>query len=221
MATSTTRTRKKKEIDPSLPEGIQKRMRNLVQYSQEQKTKTAEEEAVETILEEDPVKIESVDTVVGSETVQVPVLSESSDIETIPITAKAVLKKEEYKIFITEVTEWFISHPDWRFKEDVDDIYGIAMEKVIQYRLLLKKKQHPRSDIEKDYNSSVYRMQAFRQNLAARRSDRISKKGSGITHQTNIAIIASELDSQKFLEMKKRVKDDIAEEDALFGVVQN
>ena len=137
--------------------------------------------------------------------------------QTLPITVKAVLGPEELKVYVSEVEAWFSSHPDWDHKEDLDDIHGIAMEKVLQFRLLLKKKNHPRSNIEKDYNSSVYRMQGFRQNLAARRADRISNKGAKVMNQTNIAIIASKIDDAKMAEMEKIVKEEEEEEKTLLG----
>ena len=152
------------EIDETKPAGIKKRMQNLVQYSNKPRKITEE-----VVLSNIPEAIEQVKAELIHENSGVPVLSELS--KTIPITVKAVLNKEELKIFLTEVEQWVDSHPDWSAKEDIEDIHGIAMEKVIQFRLLLKRKRTPRANIEKDYNSSVYRMQTFRQNLAARRAE--------------------------------------------------
>jgi hypothetical protein len=60
-------------------------------------------------------------------------------------------------------------------------------------------------------------MQGFRQNLAARRADRISNKGAKVMNQTNIAIIASKIDDAKMEEMEKIVKVEEEEEKALLG----
>jgi hypothetical protein len=198
------------EPDKTKPPGIQKRMKNLVQYSGKKK-----EECV--VLDEEEQNIEQIKTELSSgESIDVPAVPINTK-QTLPITVKAVLGPEELKVYVNEVEAWFCSHPDWDHKEDLDDIHGIAMEKVLQFRLLLKKKNHPRSNIEKDYNSSVYRMQGFRQNLAARRADRISNKGAKVMNQTNIAIIASKIDDAKMEEMEKIVKVEEEEEKALLG----
>jgi len=141
----------------------------------------------------------------------------AQDPHTIPIHIEPVLNKNEYKIYLNEVSDWYESHPDWTLKEDRDDIHGIAFERVIQFRLLIKKKKSPRTYVERDYNSSVFRVQALRQNLAARRADRISNK-SGIVNQTNIAIVASQLDAKKIKEMNDKVQKNKQEEDDLFSV---
>lgn len=198
------------KIDAELPEGVKKRMQNLKQYSKGKKPPPAEVEML-------PIHIDDAfSELVGKETVELPVLAEKRDpAHTIPITTKAVLDNQEYRIFLNEVKEWLESHPDWTLKEDLDDIYGISMEKVIQFRLLIKRRRHPRIDIEKDYSASVHRMQQFRNNLAARRSDRISKKNN-VQSMTNIAIIASEMDSKKIEQLRAKTLNNQKEELELF-----
>jgi hypothetical protein len=205
-----TKAKDKPAIADDLPEGVKKRMQNLKQYKKDDGNKAKQPE-----VEMMPIHIDvAFKEIVGE--AKIPVVSEAHDpAHTIPITAKAVLNKEEYRIYINEVREWLESHPDWTLKEDLDDIYGIAMEKVIQFRLLMKRKRHPRSDIEKDYNSSVYRMQSFRQNLAARRSDRISGKNK-VVNQTNIAIIASEMDAEQIDQLRARALKNQQEELEMF-----
>jgi len=203
---------KKKEHSP----GVLKRMQNLVQYSNKEIAKKRgpskiPQDVSEIVVEPDVVDIEDM-------TIQVPEMRELA-VNRIPITVAAVLNKTELKLYVKEVAEWASSHPDWNKKEDIDDINNIAMEKVIQYRLLINKKRHPNTDIEKDYASSMYRMQVSRQNLAARRTDRINKKNSG-GGQTNIAIIAGSLDDDKIKIIKKRNENDTIEEDSMFPVVK-
>lgn len=185
------------------PPGIQKRMQNLIQFSGGKKDKNKGE----IVIEPDVFDIDSI-------SIDLPKI-EDINVDTIPATVAAVLNKTELKLYIKEVTEWRTSHPDWNLKEDIDDINNIAMEKVIQYRLLLAKKKRPSLDIEKDYNSSVYRMQAFRQNLSARRADRIKKKSGGNTTM-NIAVMAATLDETKMKELQEKNRKEEQEEIEFF-----
>jgi hypothetical protein len=208
-STKEAKTKARPKINESLPDGVKKRMANLKQYKEPEKQEPMPDEPI-------PVQQAVAELVPDTEVVDAQlVLAPEGPVHSIPITMKSVLAPEEYKVFVTEVKGWAESHPDWTLKEDMDDIHGIAMEKVLQYRLLLKRKRHPRADIEKDFNSSVYRMQAFRNNLAARRTDRLSGKGK-IQNQTNIAIIASDLDATRIEEMKKRSITLAAEEEEQF-----
>ena len=189
-------------------EGVKKRMQNLVQYSGKKPGKKKQEEVV--------ITPEIFDF--GSMSIEVPKISELN-ISSVPATVTAVLNATELKLYVKEVSEWATSHPDWDKKEDIEDINSIAMEKVIQYRLLTNKKKKPSLDIEKDYNSSVYRVQAFRQNLAARRADRINKNKGGGSGQTNIAIIAGSLDEEKLTIITKKNEKEQDEEKDLFPVI--
>jgi hypothetical protein len=208
-------------IPQDISEGVRKRMKNLIQYSGKKKRTS---ENADEFLSEQPIPISVVKAeIMPDRMVDVPVVRTQGIEGTImvPITMQAILRKDEFKVFVGEITEWMQSHPDWTLKEDVDDIHGIAMEKVIQYRLLLDKRLHPRTDIDKDFHASHLRMQSFRQNLAARRADRISGKGAKVVNQTNIAIIASQLDADKLGEMKKRVERLNQEEDEAFRLQAN
>ena len=133
----------------------------------------------------------------------------------VPDAVRAVLSPEELKIYSTEVGEWLDQHPDWDSKEDLADVHGIAMERVIQYRLMSKQKRRPYLDIEKNYDTSVDRVQKFRTNLAARRVDRITSKRQSV-HQTNIAIIAGQLDDKRMNQIKSMNNKDEEEEANLF-----
>lgn len=133
----------------------------------------------------------------------------------VPDSTRAVLNADELEIYRKETQEWFTAHPDWNAKEDLDDIYGIAMEKVMQYRLLAKQKKKPYLDIEKNYDSSVERVHKFRTNLCARRSDRISNKKQTV-HQTNIAIIAGQMDDKRMNTLKELNSRDEDEELKMF-----
>jgi len=112
------------------------------------------------------------------------------------------LTVDEQKIYSKVWNSWITQHPEYNKAEDLDDVHGIAMEKVMQYRLLRKKKSKPGSDIEKEYDTSVKRMQTFRSNLAARRTDRVVPK----KHESkgvNIAVIAAGFDSNKVKKLKQ------------------
>jgi hypothetical protein len=187
--------------------GVEKRMQNLVQYSKKGKKKKSE-----------PLTIEPETFDIGSMNIAIPTIGELN-VQAVPATVLAILNETELKLYVKEVSEWATSHPDWDKKEDIDDINSIAMEKVIQYRLLSSKKKKPSIDIEKDYNSSVYRVQAFRQNLSARRTDRLNKNKGGGSGQTNIAIIAGSLDEEAYKKIIDKNKKEKEEEEALFTTI--
>ena len=201
MAEKETKTVKKKHS-----KGVQKRMQNLVQYNKDKKKKDED-----IVIEAEVLNIEDM-------SIEVPTLTKVE--QNIPATIAAVLNQSELKLYVKEVSEWYTSHPDWNAKEDIDDINTIAMEKVIQYRLLLAKKKRPSLDIEKDYSSSAYRVQTARQNLAARRSDRITKGKHGAGGQTNIAIIAGSLDEGKMKMLVSKNDEEASEELNLFPKVE-
>lgn len=201
-----TKKKTEKKENTVHSDGVKKRMQNLVQYSKKKPSK--KEELVIT-----PEKLDF-----GSMSIEIPKIGELN-ISSVPATVAAVLNATELKLYVKEVSEWAMSHPDWDKKEDIEDINSIAMEKVIQYRLLTNKKKKPNLDIEKDYNSSVYRAQAFRQNLAARRADRINKNKGGGSGQTNIAIIAGTLDEEKLKIITNKNSKEQDEEKELFPIV--
>ena len=212
----------KKEIPPipaNLPESVRKRMGNLLQYKGKTRGPSKDKESQILTVTPMPLDVVKAEILAGRE-IEIPIITSENQkaIATIPITTEAILKKDELKVYVTEVMAWLESHPDWTLKEDLDDVYGLAMEKVIQYRLLLEKKIHPRADIERDFHSSSIRVQVYRQNLAARRVDRISGKGTKVINQTNIAIIASQMDAEKLDEMKRKIDRLNAEEDEAFQI---
>jgi hypothetical protein len=169
------------------------------------------------VIDVTPVETESVRTeIVRASGLMVPVVESLGDMISVPDSTRAVLNVDELEIYRKETQEWFTAHPDWNAKEDLDDIYGIAMEKVMQYRLLAKQKKKPYLDIEKNYNSSVERVHKFRTNLCARRSDRISDKKKSTVHQTNIAIIAGQMDDRRMNSLKELNNRDEDEELKMF-----
>ena len=211
---SPTATKSKKvKIDEKHSDGVQKRMQNLVQYSDKKKPVKKED----SLLPDGEVKDGMIEIDLPDGTKAMVPASCIGASGAISPTIKAVLDGDELKIYSAEVQSWIISHPDWTMKEDLDDVHSIAIEKVIQFRLLLKKRRQPRADIEKDYNSSIYRQQAFRQNLAARRADRISGKGT-VVNQTNIAVIAARLDEDGLKPLIAKDQLLIEEEDQLFKI---
>lgn len=133
-----------------------------------------------------------------------------------PASLQNVLSAPERKLYEGEVRQWLTSHPEWNLKEDHDDIHMIAMEKVMQYRLLSDKKKNKKSDVDKEYHASVMRMQEFRKNLAARRVDRIARKTDGGSKTLNIAIIAGKIDRDHINRLGMKSETENREEDTLF-----
>jgi hypothetical protein len=196
--------------------GVLTRMKNISRVITEAVPATMAEDAPDdavTISAEEVKDVETKIVAMGSSNISIPVGIEVKKF--VPDSTKAVLNIDELEIYTKEVHEWVKAHPDWDSKEDIDDINGIAMEKVIQYRLLTKQKRKPHLDIEKNYNSSVSRVQVCRTNLAARRVDRISGKSKTI-HQTNIALIAGRMDDNEMKILRHRNNKEEEEEIRFF-----
>lgn len=123
----------------------------------------------------------------------------------------------ELFIYFDELREWTKSHPEWNTKEDKDDLNAIAMEKVIQFRLLMEKRNKKTADIDKNYTASKNREQAFRTNLGAKRSTRVLEKAN-VTNN-NIVLLTGKMEDEnikKLLEVNNREQ---IEEDELFKVI--
>lgn len=128
---------------------------------------------------------------------------------------KTILNNAEFFLYIDEIKMWVKDHPEWTLKEDIDDLNGIAIEKVIQFRLLLEKKGKKIVDIDKEFTSSKTREMIHRNNLGARRSTRIlENKTSNI--QNNVVFIAGQIDDEKIKRIKDINRMEIEEDDLLF-----
>ena len=90
---------------------------------------------------------------------------------------RSVLSKEEFDLYVEEWISWFKDHPEYDRKEDLVDIDRICMEVVNQYRINMLTMQFQNRDYSLPLNQSVNRQQKARENLEARRVDRMRPKG--------------------------------------------
>ena len=136
----------------------------------------------------------------------------------------AVMSQEEYNLYCETWKRYMEVHSeDYSAPEDEDDLHRICMETVIQWRIEMQKLHAPRTAIGSEYHQSVKRMQTARENLAARRADRIATKGGGRGTNINIAVVAGNVDAAKAIQIKgERVKQlDAAEDDFLNNTGQS
>lgn len=140
---------------------------------------------------------------------------------TIPF--KDILTKEEYNVF-NELVELYIS--DFNETElssyDMDDIMTIAVNKVLEFRML----KNSKGSIDKtlDVSQAIDRLrrqnEKLKENLVTRRRDRIDpKKFSGFS----IVDLAAGWDHNKKIEKEKIAKEymkkdkEVSKSDALIG----
>lgn len=128
---------------------------------------------------------------------------------------RVLLSPAEFFLYCDELKAWVKDHPDWKMKEDIDDLNGIAMEKVIQFRLLSDKRARKTVDIDKEFTSSKNREMVNRNNLGARRQSRILEGQKSTTTNNIVSIIGIIEDSQikKITEINQREQ---LEDDELF-----
>jgi hypothetical protein len=96
---------------------------------------------------------------------------------------RAVLSREEFDLYVETWVEWFKCHGQSFDKvEDLLDVEHVCMETVLQYRTRAQMLAFPNRDYSQPYNQSFLRQQKARENLEARRTDRIkSRSPSGNT----------------------------------------
>lgn len=137
----------------------------------------------------------------------------------IPDYISKVLTDSEFFIYYNEIKDWMSDHDDWTMKEDIDDMNGIAMEKVIQFRLLSDRKRAKSvTDIDREFSSSKAREMVYRTNLGAKRAQRISeRKTTNITN--NVINIAGEIDSKTIEKIRKINLVEQEQEDNMFPVI--
>ena len=130
-----------------------------------------------------------------------------------------VLTDTEFFIYYNEIKDWMKDHDDWTLKEDIDDMNGIAMEKVIQFRLLSDRKRSKSvTDIDKEFSSSKAREMVHRSNLGAKRAQRIAeKRTTNITN--NVINIAGEIDAKKLEKIRKINVVEQEQEDEMFPTI--
>jgi len=109
---------------------------------------------------------------------------------------RAVLSELELATYCETWNHWFADHPEYTLAEDQTDVAVICWETVIQQRLRTLQAQRPKEYDARAYHESALRLQRARENLAARRTDRLEhqKKGQGATTNFNIAVMAGQAD---------------------------
>ena len=113
-----------------------------------------------------------------------------------------LLTAVEFIIYCDEVRGWVKDHEEWKVKEDIDDINGIAMEKVIQFRLLSEKKSKKNFEIDKEFTSSKNREQIHRNNLGAKRASRIAEQRNISNTTNNVVVLAGRIDDNKLKQLR-------------------
>lgn len=122
--------------------------------------------------------------------------------------ARRVLSKEEHDLFVETWVKWFSAHPEWDKPEDEDDVQTICMETVIMFRLQAAQANQPSLNISDPYNQSFKRKQRARENLTARRVDRVGTKANGGNTTMNIAVLAGQITPEQQAERQRRLKQD-------------
>jgi len=121
---------------------------------------------------------------------------------------RSITSKEEWDLFLLTWRKYLEAHPDYNQAEDEMDLETICYEEVIKYRTNVTRRKRPEKDVDQAYNQSCLRQQKARENLAARRSDRIGLTGSKVTNNNriNIAVLAAGIDETKLLELQKKAQ---------------
>lgn len=139
---------------------------------------------------------------------------------------RSVLSKEEYDLYVLTWAEWFEANPDYDQPSDVHDVETICMEAVIQYRVNLFRQRYPSRDYSNEYNQSYLRQQRAKENLAARRVDRVGvaggKGGGGrgqIINNGNlvISVAAGSVDEKRMMELQQQARSQAAGDLAFLG----
>lgn len=128
-----------------------------------------------------------------------------------------LLTAVEFMIYCEEVRGWVQDHEEWRVKEDIDDINGIAMEKVIQFRLLSEKKNRKNVDIDKEFTSSKNREQIHRNNLGAKRASRVVEQKTTNT-TNNVVVLAGRIDDEKIRQLKQINQIETEKDENMFPI---
>ncbi|MEM8876062.1 MAG: hypothetical protein AAGD32_17595 [Planctomycetota bacterium] len=123
---------------------------------------------------------------------------------------RMVLFQDEYDFFIENWNDWFDGEGAQRFthKEDRDDIETICLYKVLEFRALKVLAMHPDRDMSRSLAEYRKIIQKARENLAARRADRVGVQSSKDKPTVNIAVIAGMPETQR----KQVVNEKRAEE---------
>ena len=138
----------------------------------------------------------------------------------IPSYIGRILTDVEFFIYVNEIRDWMADHSDWKLKEDIDDLNGIALEKVMQFRLLSNRKRAKNvSEIDREFTASKGREMVHRTNLGAKRAQRIvDKKTTNITN--NVINIAGEIDAQKLEKIKTVNQIEEKQEEEMFPTIE-
>jgi hypothetical protein len=206
------------------PPGIAKRMQNLAPYKG--RTKEGMRRWLENLQRRQKMSLVDKDA---------PLIPAHIPQPTIPVATsavpaidavkakyiKAVLSKEEYDLFLVTWAKWFVGHADFTMPEDLHDVQTLCMEEVIQFRINLLKQRYPNRDYSQEYNQSYRRGQQARENLLARRADRMAPAGNGkgSTHigTLNVAVLAGAVDDKKLMELQQKAQRQLLEDMDLVG----
>jgi len=129
---------------------------------------------------------------------------------------RAVLTKEEWDLFLRTWVKYLEAHPDYNEAEDEMDLETICYEEVQKWRINLLRMKRPekRGEFDISYNQAHLRQQKARENLAARRSDRlgINAKGAKTINNSkiNIAVLAGNIDEQTLMELQQKAQRQLA-----------
>ena len=104
---------------------------------------------------------------------------------------RRVMFQDEYDLYMDTWSRWIKDHVDeWTTTDDLEDLHVICMETVAIFRVQAMRLQNPLVDTAEEYKRASLSMQRARENLAARRVDRVGTKDSRSGNVTNIAILA-------------------------------
>ena len=127
---------------------------------------------------------------------------------------KSVTSKEEWDLFILTWGKYLEAHPDYNQAEDEMDLETICYEEVIKWRINILRRKRPEKigDVDLSYNQTCLRQQKARENLAARRSDRLGLNGAKQTtnNKINIAVLAANIDEKKLIELQQKAQRQMA-----------
>lgn len=136
---------------------------------------------------------------------------------------RAVLSQTEWDLFCETWLRWMTDHPDYKMSEDSDDLHTVCMETVYEMRVREAMMIYPELDGNDALNVSFRKKQRARQNLAARRVDRLGVGRSGQPSAINIAVLSGNVSNEKMIEHRHQHKPEIisAEDDEFLQKTAN
>lgn len=175
------------------------------------KPKKVVEEAKNEVILSDPIAdamTQRVKKMISAKSVQVAVKRKTLLFDKENLNEKDlvnILGREDQEFYHEKKELYIESYPDLAEDPfDLDDLHSMIMEQIFQRNLMRKKKKHPFSDIEKEYESSTKRQNELKKSLSVRRTDRVKQK-DGKKQQINIANLSVQFqDPDKLREFSER-----------------